>query len=242
VPGPEPAPLSELGQLELRERVGRYPAQSAAWVAGQPLAVNHDFDFAVALGVEDIGAGIAVAQRRNKNAALAERLAKLEAIELPALLQRLCAQGRAACAKLAGKRVRIYGFLYGERAARLQVLLELAGGEAAPAIYSSISEPGTAVTFAQPGALAGAFAAELEQVLELSAQPQHAPSPEIGRCAAGDSTHVEGHVASRTATRIVLAAARPIPARVSCALDAYQIGSARRSLSPANGSGKNAPR
>jgi hypothetical protein len=227
--------LSELAQLDLRERVGPYPAQNAAWVAGQPLAVNHDFDFAVALGVEDVGAGIAVAQRRNKNAALAERLAKLEAIDLPALLQRLCAQGRPACAKLAGKRVRIYGFLYGERAARLRVLLELTGGEAAPATYSSISVPGTALGFAQPGALASAFAAELEQVLELSAQPKHAPSPEIGRCAAGDSTHLEGHVALRTATRIVLAASGPIPARVSCALDSYRIGSARGSPSPANG-------
>jgi hypothetical protein len=220
--GPVVAPLSELTELDLGARVGPYPAQSAAWIRGQPVAVNHDFDFGIALAMEDgMGAGIAAAKRISKNAAFAEQLAKLEPIDPHTLLQRLCSDVPSACTKLAGARARIFGLLYGERAARLRVVLERVDATASDPIYVSISDALTLDDLARPGVLAGAFSRELGRILALIEAPSQATGAEGGRCAAGDSTTIAGHVIARDGPRVILAATDPLPARVSCAAGSF---------------------
>ena len=219
-PLPVPASASELQALELRERVGAYAARSAAWIPSQPIAVNRDFDFATALGT-DSGAGIAAALRRDKNAALAEQLGQLEAIEPVAAMAHACAQERAACAELAPTGVRIYGLLYGEKTARLRVLLELREATPVRPIYSSISAAAPVETFAERGALANAFAQELARALALSTRARTSPSALAGRCAAGDGASVHGQVVEDDGTRVVLLVQAPRPMLVSCAVGSF---------------------
>jgi hypothetical protein len=232
-PVPTVVALSDLVALDLGNRVGPYQARSAVWIPGQPVAVNHEFDFGIALGIES-GAGIAAAKRQSKNEALAERLAKLDPLDPQALLQRLCPHSRSGCAKLVGARVRVYGLLFGERAARLRVLFELADGQPSHPIDASLSDAIPVERFAEPGVLAGAFEAELGRVLRLMEDPAAAPSAERGRCNAGDNATVEGHVIVRDEQRVVLAATDPEPVRVSCAASSFTVD-------PASGQPPHAP-
>jgi hypothetical protein len=114
--------------------------------------------------------------------------------------------------------------LYGERAARLRVVLERVDATASDPIYVSISDALTLDDLARPGVLAGAFSRELGRILALIEAPSQATGAtgaEGGRCAAGDSTTIAGHVIARDGPRVILAATDPLPARVSCAAGSF---------------------
>jgi hypothetical protein len=206
---------SDLPKLSLVERVGSYAAQDAAWVRGQPIAVNRDFDFALASAL-DIGAGIAAARRQKENAELAEKLASLDPIDLPTLLRSQCAARPDGCSRIAGYSIRLFGLLYGQRAARLRVVLEFVGavdGASAP-LYVAISEAHEITDFEQPNVLRSAFETEIGHIVELF-EPSSA-SESDDRCATGDSTYVVGKRIDRDASHIVLRASDPTSMLVRC--------------------------
>jgi hypothetical protein len=208
-------PTSDLPKLNLGERVGSYAAQDAAWVRGQPIAVNRDFDFALATTL-DIGAGLAAARRQKENAELADKLASLDLIDSQALLRSLCAARADACARFYGHSLRLFGLLYGQRAARLRVVLELADAAdgARTPLYVAVSDAHEITDFEQPNALRSAFETEIGHIIEL-VEPSSASDAD-DRCATGDSMYVTGKRIDRDASRIVLLASDPALMLVRC--------------------------
>jgi hypothetical protein len=208
-------PTSDLPKLNLAERVGSYAAQDAAWVRGQPIAVNRDFDFALASAL-DIGAGIAAARRQKENVELADKLASLDPIDPQTLLRSQCAARPDACARFYGHSLRLFGLLYGQRAARLRVVLESVGaasGTSAP-LYVAISEAHEITDFEQPNVLRAAFELEIGHIIELIDTSSASESDD--RCATGDSTYVTGKRIERDASRTVLLASDPTAMIVRC--------------------------
>jgi hypothetical protein len=208
-------PVTELPQLDLVRYVGTYAAQDAVWVRGHPVAVNRDFDFAIALGLDTVGAGIAASRRKAANAGLAEKLAGIEPIDPQKLLATQCAAHPAACKRFSGHTICLYGLLFGEHAARLRVVLELVGDSDAP-LYVAISDARAIGEFEKPDILRSTFAAEIGRALDMIEASQNSESSEE-QCEAGDSTHVAGKRVARDPSRVVLLASDPNPMLVTCA-------------------------
>jgi hypothetical protein len=70
-------PASEL-VAKLGSGVDSYHLQDGVWLAHAPVMVNEPFDFAQAMGLGAIGAGLAAATRQKNNQARAEQLAARE--------------------------------------------------------------------------------------------------------------------------------------------------------------------
>ncbi len=195
-PGPTLSPISELPNLDLAARVGTYLATDAVWVPGQPLAVNRDFDFATAMTMEGIGPALAAAKRKKDNDAFAARLSALPTIDPIVLLHALCAPPGAACETMSNRTARIYGLLFGEHGARLQVFVDVEPTPTAPALsYAAVTAAARAPAYLEHGALEHAFTAALAVISPALALPaaradQTTPSP--GRCAIGDQGHIDG--------------------------------------------------
>jgi hypothetical protein len=94
--GDAQASLGERSDAEILKQLGTgldaYRLQDGVWLAHAPVLVNEDFDFAVAMSLEGIGAGIAAKKRMDDNAAKA---AELAATELPAEAARALSELRA---------------------------------------------------------------------------------------------------------------------------------------------------
>jgi hypothetical protein len=216
-------PVSDLPKLDLAARVGSYAAQDAVWVPGQPIAVNRGFDFAIAIALEGMGAGIAAAQRQTSNADLARTLAALEPIDVQALLRAKCDDRPAACAVLTGYQIYLYGLLFGDKAARLRVVLEFGDAQGAP-LYVSVSDAHLVADFGKSGVLRSTFALEIGHILRLLELP-HISESSDERCSAGDSTQVTGKRISRDGSRVVLLALDPAAMLVTCGLEAVRLSS-----------------
>ena len=213
------APVEELVELDLEERLGAVSARGAAWVPGWPLAVNRDFDMALALSL-DVGAGLAAAKRRNGNAELIRRLERATPLDPEARLRALCDKRADRSAALSGTTVRVYAMLYGERVARLRIVVERAGVEP-PEPRASVSEARPLPEFEDGAVLSRAFDSELGRALDLVAIAADAPKQIAGRCAIGDNAYVAGDVILRDAQRIVLRASESPTSLISCPLDAF---------------------
>jgi hypothetical protein len=214
-------PISELPSLDLSARFDEYLVRDAAWVPGLPLAINRDFDFALAMSLDGIGAGIAAKKRRDANLELAQRLSGVAPLDHDALLQALCAASPAACERLAGARVRIYGLLFGEHDARLQVVLEVAAAKLEPALYQVVTEAHPVETFLEAGVLLHAFqraTADMASAMFGSASPDTA----LGGCRVGGTAKVEGRLLESTPSHTVLLLERPTTLRVLCPRDAFE--------------------
>ena len=74
----------------------QYHRQDGVWLAHAPVLVNEDFDFALAMSMEDgLGAGLAAVKRKENNQKRAQELADLRlGAELDAKLEELCDCGR----------------------------------------------------------------------------------------------------------------------------------------------------
>lgn len=208
-------PASDLPKLDLAQHVGSYAAQDAAWVRGQPIVVNRDFDFATAFAL-DVGAGVAAAKRQKENGELAAKLASLDSIDSQALLQAQCASRQDACARFSGYSIRLFGLLYGQRAACLRVVLEFvdADGALVTPLYVAVSSARAIDEFEQSDVLRAAFALEIGHLIDLIALSSVGESDD--RCATGDSTYVVGKRIDRDGSHIVLRASDPTSMLVRC--------------------------
>lgn len=220
--GPTLLPLTELPSLDLEARFGGYIARDAAWSAGQPLAINRDFDFGVAMSMQDIGPGLAAKRRRDGNEELANQLAGLAPLDPGALLQMLCdAPPRTTCQQLAAQSVRLYGLLWGDKDARLLVVLEVV--EPAPrfSVHATISDARPLAAFLEPNALGSAFhdgLAALATVIDKTAPP----TATTGACELSPGAKLAGRVIANEAAFTLLTLDTPSAPRVLCPSDATE--------------------
>lgn len=221
-PRPVVSPGTELTRLDLSARLGEYQGRDAAWVPGLPLAVNRDFDFALALSIEGVGPGIAARKRRDANLEFAQRLSEVAAFDAQAQLEALCAASpRFACEHLAGEQVRIYGLLFGERDARLQVVLEIAPVAAERMLYIAVSEARPIAAFLEAGVLQQVFghaAADLAGSLAESASPDTA----LSTCMVGGTAKLTGRRLVSRAGHALLLVEEPTARKVLCPHDAIE--------------------
>ncbi len=74
-------PLAEMSAADVAAKYGTgldaYQRQDGVWLAGMPVIVNEDFDFATSMALDAIGAGIAARKRIDANAKSASELAGL---------------------------------------------------------------------------------------------------------------------------------------------------------------------
>jgi hypothetical protein len=222
---PVAASPAELSEIPIETRVEPYQSRDSVWVPGQPIVVNRDFDFGVALGAGDIGPGIAAAQRRQGNLALAQRLSSLEPIDAAARVRALCSQPHALCTRFAGAHVRVYGLLFGDREARLRIIFEPADGNADVAAYSALTDARAVSAFAEPQTLLAMFDKGLAAVADLL-DAGDAPAPAstaTGQCKIGDRAQMRGQVIANDDQRVVLLVSDPRPTRLSCPKEAFSL-------------------
>jgi hypothetical protein len=98
-----------------------YHRQDGVWLPHAPVLVNEEFDFALAMSMEDgIGAGLAAAKRKENNQKRAQELAELRfGDEAIAKLEALCACGRDVYFLLWGREGMIKLVLEGKGAAKV---------------------------------------------------------------------------------------------------------------------------
>lgn len=216
-------PFSRLSELNVQQRLSNYEIRDAVWVPNQPILVNRDFDFGVALSLEDIGPAIAVVQRRKANAALAQRLASIPPIDAGRLLHALCRPSPAfdSCAQLAARSLRIYGLLFGEHDARLQVVLEVNGAEGRPYLYSALTEARPVDAFVTPGVAQAAFTTGLVTMAPWIASGWEATATD-GRCNIGGAAKLHGKVIQSSPNHILLVIPGEHPRRLLCPSDAFE--------------------
>jgi hypothetical protein len=216
----------ELRHLDLEARFGIYQARDAQWVPGQPLVVNRDFDFETAMTLDGAGSGLAVAKRRDGNAALAKQLAGLPPIRPEALLRNLVDPCGDRCPLMAHGIERIYGVLYGDREARLRIVVEPAQPDEQPLLYVAVSASRDAATFADPGVLASAFHAGLATLASklFLPRPPTEHADDDARCVVGDATYVLGQTVVAYGDIVIMTAATPCDVTLLCPRDAYTQG------------------
>jgi hypothetical protein len=230
--GPEVASLAELAGLAMDSRIGTYQARDARWVENQPVLVGRNFNFGVALGME-AGPGLAAAQRRNQNAQLAALLGHAEPIKPESLVRSLLQHCRSECDWLSGRRVLLYGIVYGDHDARMRVVLELREDPGTGTQYVAVSSPRPAADFADPTELRIGFDRGLAAIAELlrtlppplpdGAVAPASSQPTPGRCIIGDGTRVDGSVAIEAGEHLVLRNANvPLVTYIDCPREAFQ--------------------
>jgi hypothetical protein len=187
-----PAPSVPLHELNLERRFGPYLARDAVWVAQQPVLVNRDFDFAIAMAPEGFGAGLAASRRQKGNAALANALAQRSRID-SAQLTELLTDAEAACEAWNPAGRRIYGMVYGQQRARLRVVIE-SSENAGLTHHAALGESRAESAFLEPGVLSSDFAAGIATLVHAFCHP--APSSgamsQRGRCNIGGHHSVAG--------------------------------------------------
>jgi hypothetical protein len=107
-----------------------YLLTGGEWLDGQPLFVNRDFDFGMAMTLPDIGPAIAAGTRLKGNRDTAAALADMPALDLSSRLARSLAERQRddrIPEKIAGfgGEIRLYGVLYGHPQASVWSLLEV---------------------------------------------------------------------------------------------------------------------
>lgn len=98
-----------------------YDLTGSVWVKNQPLLINQDFDFGMAMSLPDIGPGIAAGQRKKGNEEVAQILEAMPPLHLDAIFKRHMKNSDSMGQP---KRVTLYGVLFGQPNAQLRVILE----------------------------------------------------------------------------------------------------------------------
>lgn len=215
-------PIAELPRLDLAARLGAYLSQGAAWVPGQPLAVNRDYDFMLAMSIDSgVGAGLAAKKRQDENRAFAQRLTALSQIDSNALLDALCrAAPQHGCAARAGQGVRIYGLLFGDTDARLLVVLETRSTADEPTLHAVLANRGDSAAWHEPGTLQRSFARALYD-LAADLEPGPPPTDATTACQLTGGAKLAGQIVATHADRTVLLIS-PHTLRLSCPTSALE--------------------
>ncbi len=112
-----------------------YDLTAAQWVSGQPLLVNRDFNFAMAMSMQGVGVAIAAGSRISDNKKLAEQLAALPVFDVADTFAK---NWRGV--GWPGHEIAVYGFLFGGPDAHLRTVVEahpLEGGPVRRFVYVS---------------------------------------------------------------------------------------------------------
>jgi hypothetical protein len=117
----------------------QYHRQDGVWLSHAPVLVNEEYDFALAMSMEDgLGAGIAAAKRKQNNQKRAQELSDFRlGAALDIKLEALCACGRDVYFVLWGRDAKIKMVLEGEGSPRI---LESDGAEGAEGILQRAGE------------------------------------------------------------------------------------------------------
>jgi hypothetical protein len=228
MPRPILADIGQIAVLDLAQGVTAYQSRDAAWVPGQPLAVNADYDFAMALAIEGAGPGLAVAKRRQSSQALAQRFGALAPLDRDALLRVLCdAPPHTACARFAGRPLLIYGFVFGDREARLQVFVEAGAAREGEYPAVSVTDARAVEAFLEPGALQRAFEDELVSIAAILERAS-ATTDASGTCKVGGRSSLQGRVIAETTDDVWMLVSEPREQRVVCPKNAFELEPAGR--------------
>jgi hypothetical protein len=198
-------------------RIGAYQARDAQWLRRYPLLVGRDYDFTMALGLDDgVGAALAALHRRQHNQAAAQQLEGLSAVSHDQLLDvigRRCgwantnrAPPRRLCPELARARgAWAYGVLFGADTARLRVVLELLLADGDRRQYVSVGRPRRLIEFGTGTELRDDFIAGAENVGQLLGFAHGDPSGGgRARCEVGGKESAPGLVLARRGASTVL--------------------------------------
>jgi hypothetical protein len=98
-----------------------YDLTGGVWVKDQPLLINQDFDFAMGMGLPDIGPAIAAGQRKKGNEEVAQLLEAMPPLRLDVILQK---HMKDSTFKNPLEQITLYGILFGQPNAHLRVILE----------------------------------------------------------------------------------------------------------------------
>ena len=232
-PRPALMPVEQLRALDLGTRLGTYQARDAEWVGGQPVVVNRDYDFQLAMSMHyRVGPALAASRRQEANRELAQQVEKMRPIvpaELFAELERRC-EGR--CPELHAETARLYAVLYGTETARLRVVLETDDPRRGSLQLVSVGSPHAATEFASEGLLRSELDRGLGRLHALLSEVPSTPTElgdeaTLGRCRVGGTESVDGQVIGRSGDNVVMALrASPSPARAACPTEAFLVGQA----------------
>jgi hypothetical protein len=114
-----------------------YDLTAAQWVPDQPILVNKDFNFGMAMSIEGVGVAIAAGMRINKNKELAASLSALPPLNLNQRWQSVAIDVQLPWRD---KRVVIYAMLYGQPQAQLRTIVEFHNGENPPERFMDVSD------------------------------------------------------------------------------------------------------
>ena len=231
---PRLASTTETSAIGLDTRIGSYQARDAVWVSRQPLLVGRDYDFGIALAVDDgVGPALAAFQRKQFNQAYADRLSSVPSVDASASLSLLlngCTskmtryEPRRAplprCTQLARTNVLwVYGVLFGEQDARLRVVVELLEHDGERQQYVAVGAARPLSSFAAEATLRRDFLAGTRRIVELLDQPSlgTAAGP-TALCPVGGSELARGRVVGRRDGLAVLRLADPtvLPTLLIC--------------------------
>ena len=99
-----------------------YELTGCIWVKGQPLLINQDFDFSMAMGLPDIGAAVAAGTRKKGNEEVVKLLQDMPPL---ALEDRFNEAIKSSLMNPQEKEIKLYGILFGQPDAHLRTILEL---------------------------------------------------------------------------------------------------------------------
>jgi hypothetical protein len=124
-------PISLVGLTEVRAAHAKrqlhlpdYWTTGAAWSDSDPILVGREFNFAFALG-NDLGAGIAAQQRQQAANATAKEVTAAGPFDLASTLATALGPVPGWCERMSGRPLISYAVLFGDKDARLQVVLDL---------------------------------------------------------------------------------------------------------------------
>jgi hypothetical protein len=184
---------------ELSRKFDPYLVTGAAWVPGQPILVNRDFDFGYALSMDASGPALAARRRQEENSKRAALIAPQTTTKHRPWSAIVCHTG-AVCDQIAGTKGRLYGLLFGGDSARLQLILTL---ESKALTYSVVGEERRVSDL-----LVGeAFEHEIETGLEVLMRAISSSVDgrgAVGRCDVGGTAALTGQQVGGSATHVTL--------------------------------------
>lgn len=223
--------------IDPKEVFGSYLAQDSVWVEKHQLFINQNFDFAIAMSIPDIGAGLAAKKRQEANKKASEQLTSIPAVNLKETFERSVAEYQDIQREPIRVRVVLYGLLFGDKKARLQSVLELTAltedkdtKERPTLRFVTVSEvkplSGDGSWSSDNGsALIDAIRIGTEQLVSLfyeyrksedellSSKAEGKPS---AKCPVGGNQKVEGKLVAKKGSRTILRLDRRHPTLLSC--------------------------
>lgn len=103
-----------------------YDVTGGLWVKDQPLLINQNFDFTIAMSLKNIGPAIAAGKRKKGNKKIVAALTDMPRLQLQKMfLKHIESLAANKHKELFAGHIALYGILYGQPKAQLRVVMEL---------------------------------------------------------------------------------------------------------------------